>query len=151
MKNSEILPEISTFTGKKIPLSPYNLLQEIYIHDPWKIMTCCIFLNQTKRKQVDKIRESFFRKWSTPESLLRANSEEICELIRPLGFYNRRTKTLLKFSQDWIAGGWNSPKELTGIGQYALDSWKIFVEGEVVENPSDHVLNDYINWRRTIC
>jgi methyl-CpG-binding domain protein 4 len=133
----------------EIPKSPFNLLQEIYIDDPWKILVCCIFLNQTTRKQVDKVRESFFQKWPNPEALANARTEEVVEAIRVLGFYNRRAKTLQKFSAEWTEKKWSSPMELHGIGQYGLDSWKIFVKGEIVDDPSDHVLNDYIAWRKT--
>ena len=34
-----------TASGKTIPLSEYNLLQEIYIDKPWRIMVCCMLLN----------------------------------------------------------------------------------------------------------
>ena len=127
--------------------SPFNLLQEIYGSDPWKVMVSCIFLNQTTRKQVDKIREDFFRRWSSPESLSQARPEEVSEMIKPLGFYNRRAKTLIRFSTEWLEKDWKSPIELHGIGQYALDSWKLFIENEMVENPSDHVLKDYVKWK----
>jgi methyl-CpG-binding domain protein 4 len=130
--------------------SPFNLLQEIYRDDPWKVMVCCIFLNQTTRKQVDKIREDFFSKWQTPEELSKADPNEVIEMIRPLGFYNRRTQTLIRFSREWIEKKWKSPIELHGIGQYALDSWKLFIENVLVENPSDHVLKDYVLWQKTL-
>jgi len=71
-------------------------------------------------------------------------------MIRPLGFYNRRTKTLIRFSKEWKEKSWKSPIELHGIGQYALDSWKLFIENVLVENPSDHVLKDYVLWQKTL-
>jgi endonuclease III len=138
---------LTTSKGKKIPRSPYNLLQEIYIQDPWKILVCCIFLNQTTRKQVDKIRDHFFQKWQSPEDLSQANLEEVIDMIRPLGFYNRRAKTLVEMSRQWVENDWKAPTELKGVGKYANDSWTIFVEGKLVENPSDHILNDYVQWR----
>jgi hypothetical protein len=142
------LKTLNTASGVEIPLSHFNLLQEIYIEDPWKVLVCCIFLNQTTRKQVDKIRDEFFKRWPNSFALASANPEEVRDLIRLLGFYNRRTSTLINFSQEWTAKDWKSPIELKGIGKYAHDSWKIFVEGNLVENPSDHVLNDYVTWRK---
>jgi methyl-CpG-binding domain protein 4 len=138
---------IQTWKGKTIPKSPFNLLQEIYVEDPWKILVCCIFLNQTTRKQVDGIREKFFERWPSPQHLAKEDAQQIAEQIKSLGFYNRRSKTLQKFSEEWISKDWKSPIELHGIGQYGLDSWKIFVEGEIVEDPADHVLKDYVKWR----
>lgn len=141
---------LKTASGKEIPQSPFNLLQEIYIDDPWKVMVCCIFLNQTTRKQVNKVREEFFGKWPDAIALGSAKLEEVTETIRALGFYNRRAKTLVRFSQEWTDKEWKSPRELHGIGEYAHDSWKIFVDGEIVEEPSDHVLKDYAKWRKAL-
>ena len=129
-------------------MSPFVLLQEIYIDDPWKIMVCCILLNQTTRKQVDKVREELFEKWSTPEIMASADIEELREVIRPLGFYNKRSKTLVRFSKEWNDTVLiEDPSKLHGIGQYAKDSWTIFVEHGEVKNPSDHVLKDYVKWQ----
>jgi methyl-CpG-binding domain protein 4 len=67
-----------------------------------------------------------------------------------LGFYNRRARSLQKFSSEWTEKDWKSPIELHGVGQYGLDSWNIFVEGEIVESPADHVLKDYVSWRKSL-
>jgi methyl-CpG-binding domain protein 4 len=128
--------------------SPYNLLQEIYREDPWKVMVCCILLNQTTRKQVDKVRKELFETWPDSVSMSHADSEKLSDLIRPLGFYNRRAKTLIRFSREWNELKWENPIELHGIGEYGQDSWKIFIEDQIVENPSDHVLKDYIKWKK---
>jgi methyl-CpG-binding domain protein 4 len=127
--------------------SPFNLLQEIYRSDPWKIMVCCMFLNQTNRKQVDGIRDEFFLKYPDATHLSNAIESELVEILRPLGFYNKRAKSLIRFSREWL-GEWEDPIELHGIGQYARDSWTLFVENKMVDDPSDHVLKDYVKWRK---
>ena len=43
------------------------LLQEIYQDDGWKMLTCCMLLNLTNRKQVDTIRDELFKKYPTPK------------------------------------------------------------------------------------
>lgn len=144
------MEKICTSKGKELPKSPFDLLQEIYISDPWKVLVCCIFLNQTTRKQVDGVRALFFEKWPTPSSLASAKLEEIANCIRTLGFYNRRSRALKKFSSEWSEKDWKSPIELHGVGQYGQDSWTLFVEGELVEDPADHVLKDYVKWRKEI-
>jgi methyl-CpG-binding domain protein 4 len=125
---------------------PLNLLQEIYRKDPWKMLVCCIFLNQTNRKQVDQVREEFFLRYPNAESLLKTEDKEIVDLIRPLGFYNRRTRTLKKFSEDWVLKEWKSPLELHGIGKYAFDSWEIFQNFNFKVEPTDSVLKKYLEW-----
>ena len=121
-----------------IKKSPYNLLQEIYT-DPWQMMICCIFLNQTSRKQVDGIRDEFFKLWPNPNKAAKADPEKMKSIIKSLGFVNRRTHSIIRMSQDFITKDWTEPKELFGIGQYGQDSYDIFVRGNIrIKNPSDH-------------
>jgi endonuclease III len=138
-----------TASGKTIPLSEYNLLQEIYIDKPWRIMVCCMLLNCTARVQVDGIRDELFSRWPDARAMADADQQELAELIRPLGFYNKRSKTLIRFSEEWTNRKWFNVKDLHGIGQYAKDSWDIFVEGKVPDSVTDHVLTRYLQWRKT--
>ena len=119
------------------------LLQEVYKEDPWKMMVCCILLNLTKRQQVDIVREELFKRYPTEYDMIEANEEELSELLKPLGLYNKRAKTLIKFSWGWI-NGFNDIKELYGVGQYARDSWDIFQNNNMNIKPDDKVLQEYL-------
>lgn len=129
--------------------SPYNLLQEIYHECPWRTLVCCIMLNCTSRKQVDQVRDKFFSKYPDPFAAERANPIEMAEMLAPLGFKNRRTKTIIRFSSDWMTLDWSEPRELYGIGKYAQDSWEIFQKGNLDVEPTDGVLHKYLAWART--
>jgi methyl-CpG-binding domain protein 4 len=129
-------------------MSPYQLLQEIYFDDPWKSQVCCILLNCTKRTQVDRIRDELFTRYPTPRAMAEANPVELAEMLRPLGFYNRRAKTLVWFSMQWISYEWTHPRELYGIGEYASASWDIFYENKLNIEPKDGVLVKYLQWKR---
>ena len=144
------MKQLVTARGKRVPASPFELLQEIYINDPWKMLVCCIMLNHTTRKQVDKVREKFFEQWPNAASMILSNPDFVIETVRSLGFYNKRAKSLLQFSKDWIEKDWKTPDELYGIGSYALDSWNIFVEGQLPDAVTDHVLAGYVEWRKTL-
>lgn len=129
-------------------MSPYELLQEIYISDPWKSQVCCILLNCTRRVQVDQVRETLFSTYPNPSKMAEADPEQLAQLLRPLGFYNRRAKSLIKFSAQWLTLKWSHPIELHGIGQYASDSWDIFYNGRLDIEPKDGVLVKYVIWKR---
>jgi len=129
-------------------MSPYELLQEIYNEHPWQMLICCILLNQTNRKHVDKIRHNFFKRYPTPEDVRSADIEEIADLISPLGFKNRRSLQIYKFSMEFIGKDWIDPIELYGIGQYGQDSWDIFQKGNIYIKPKDEVLKTYLIWAR---
>ena len=129
------------------PHSPHDLIQEHYPGDEYKILVCCQLLNQTSRKQLDGIVDTFFSKWPTAELLKTANTEELVNVIRPLGFYNRRSRALKRFAKEYLTKDWKSASDLYGCGKYANDAWNIFIKGNVrgVE-PNDHALNDYHSW-----
>jgi methyl-CpG-binding domain protein 4 len=120
------------------------LLQEIYQPDGWKMLTCCMLLNLTNRKQVDTIRDELFSKYPTPKDMMNANQSELAELLKPLGLYNRRAKSLKKMSEGYVKG-FKSVDELYGIGQYAKDSWEIFQNNNKNVNPTDKVLLAYLD------
>ena len=119
------------------------LLQEVYQADAWKMLVCCILLNLTKRTRVDIIRDELFKLYPTPNKMKNANQSELSKLLQPLGLYNRRAKSLKRFSEDWVKG-FNSVDELYGIGQYAKDSWEIFQNNNRNVNPTDKVLLEYL-------
>lgn len=126
--------------------SPYNLLQEIYNEHPWRMLVCCIMLNCTSRKQVDQVRDEFFKKYPDANTAKAADRAEMAERIASLGFKNRRANTIVRFSNDWVNLEWSEPSELYGIGKYAQDSWEIFQKGNLNVEPTDGVLNQYLAW-----
>ena len=129
------------------PKSPHGLIQEQLWPDEWKTLVSCLLLNQTTRKQLDKVIEEFFTRWPTPQKLLESSAEEIGSVLKPLGFWRRRPKTLLKFSKEYIEKDWKEPIELHGCGKYANDAWHIFIVGDwKVIQPQDHALNAYHDW-----
>ena len=132
----------------KVP-SPYSLLQEIYNEHPWRMLVCCIMLNCTSRKQVDRVREEFFSKYPDAVDAELADPIEMAELIALLGFKNKRTNTIKRFSNDWMTLEWSEPSELYGIGKYGQDSWELFQKGNLAVSPNDGVLNTYLDWAKT--
>lgn len=104
----------------------------------------CILLNQTTRTQVDKVRNELFDMWPDAIEMGNADPLSLAEMIKPLGLYNRRAKTLIKFSQDWTDKDWKEPIELHGIGKYAQDSWEIFQNNNFTTQPTDKELISYL-------
>ena len=134
----------------KPPKSPFDLLQERYWPDDWKILIVCLLLNQTSRKQVEPIIESFFGKWPDAKSASTADEDEMREVVRCLGMYNRRVKTIKQMSQQFLAG-FDNAIELYGCGKYADDTYRIFMKGEWDQvEPNDHALNDYQGYLREV-
>lgn len=133
----------------KIGKSPYNMLQEIYKGEEygmWKVFVCNMMLNLTGRKQVDQVRDELFRKWPAPKLMARADQDEVKEVIKLLGLSSKRSKSIIKMSQEFITKKWVNPKELHGLGQYAQDSYEIFFKDAIIF-PQDKMLRKYIDWK----
>lgn len=132
------------------PYTPYDLLQEQYWPDRWKVAIVCMFLNCTRRSVAEPIVRSFFELHSDPETyachyldpIERANIED---LIAPLGFRNRRAERIFRFSIDYLAD--ISVERCHGIGAYAAACDRMFFEKEFDDvPPDDGVLANVWNW-----
>ena len=119
------------------------LLQEIYQDDPWKMLCCCIMLNLCRRTTIDTVRHELFKRYPTPQAMIDADEKEIADLLEPLGFYNKRAKTLQRMSEGYL-NGFKNVKELYGVGNYASDSLELFQNNNRDINPTDKVLTEFL-------
>ncbi|XP_075370095.1 methyl-CpG-binding domain protein 4 isoform X3 [Mycteria americana] len=140
-------PRRKAFRKWTPPRSPFNLVQETLFHDPWKLLIATIFLNKTSGKMAIPVLWEFFKKYPSPEITRTADWKEMSELLKPLGLYELRAKTIIKFSDEYLSKQWKYPIELHGIGKYGNDSYRIFCVNEWKEvQPQDHKLNVYHAW-----
>lgn len=141
-------------------LSPFNTIQEQQLgkpRAPWRILVVCALLNRTHGRQVRPMVEEFFERWPSPERVVKT-TEGMYDLIRPLGFGNRRIETIRNISEDYVLffGEGDAKKEqgfgwvdaIRGCGQYAKDSIAIFVCDVLQNVSSDTWLQKYVEWRR---
>jgi len=140
------MPEIVAQTQ----LSPQQLCQELVRSDPWRVLVVCLMLNQTSGVQVRRVFPEFFRRYPTPHALIEASIDDVKLLIRPLGFQNRRYERLLRMSRDYIVWDRNDVTELHGVGKYAADSYRIFVDDVIIDDAQDKELKKYTEWARTV-
>lgn len=144
------------------------LLQEVLLEghpwgatEQWRMLVGCVFLNQTSRKQADGVWPAFFERWPGPYQLADADEEELAELVamlRPLGLQHRRAAGLVKLATAWTLllehrgtcvetvplADWEL-RELPGIGDYAIDSYAIFVRDELDRQPQDKELRKHLD------
>ncbi|KAM9277160.1 methyl-CpG-binding domain protein 4 [Morus bassanus] len=140
-------PRRKAFRKWTPPRSPFNLVQETLFHDPWKLLIATIFLNKTSGKMAIPVLWEFLKKYPSPEIARTADWKEMSELLKPLGLYELRAKTIIKFSDEYLSKQWKYPIELHGIGKYGNDSYRIFCVNEWKEvQPQDHKLNVYHAW-----
>lgn len=147
--NKEALspPRRKAFKKWTPPRSPFNLVQETLFHDPWKLLIATIFLNRTSGKMAIPVLWEFLEKYPSAEVARTADWRDVSELLKPLGLYDLRAKTIVKFSDEYLTKQWRYPIELHGIGKYGNDSYRIFCVNEWKQvHPEDHKLNKYHDW-----
>lgn len=129
------------------PVSPHGLIQEQIWPDEWMLLVVCVLLNQTQRKQVERVLPRFVELWPTPQAFLQASVADVVAVIKPLGFSNRRSKNLLDMTRCYLTGSWQHARELPGIGEYGAACHEVFCMGNVpTEPPDDHALKQYVVW-----
>ena len=137
--------------GWSPPRSPYQLVEEWLWHQPWRLLVACILLNKTTGKQLlnNQVLQRVVARWPTPVAMVRADVDELQRLIRPLGLHRNRSRSLQRFSVEYLTQGWEYPIVLHGIGKYADDAYRIFCLGEWRSTkPSDKELKKYVQWLR---
>jgi endonuclease III len=121
------------------------LIQEDYLDNPWRMMVCCILLNQTNNKQVRPILSSVFELIPDPISTIGCDLEKLAAVIKTTGFQNVKASRIIKLSQKWV-NGFEHVSQLPGIGKYGVDSWDIFIEGNLSVTPTDKKLIGYLGY-----
>ena len=134
--------------------------------DPWKVLIAVRLLNVTTGKAAIPVFCKIISRWPTPQDLVRgglchrvyliyqtdikvpAPQDELVELLRPLGLYNKRARWLKDVSERFLEDQEVPSGSLTsilsderivpaaprlhypGVGPYALDSLRIFCSGD---------------------
>lgn len=117
-------PRRKAFKKWTPPRSPFNLVQETLFHDPWKLLVATVFLNKTSGriqhthiiiqdvalnfaeawhlfntgKMAIPVLWQFFERYPSAEVTRQADWKPMSELMKPLGLYELRAKTLIRFS-----------------------------------------------------
>lgn len=128
------------------PLRDDLMVQE-QIDSSWQHMVGVIMLNQTDRVQVKRVLPKFLSRWNTPRKFLKSTPGQVIEVIRELGFYNRRELALRNMSQDYLTWDGNDATMLYGIGKYGSDSYEIFFKQNYGVQPTDKELKRYLTER----
>ena len=140
--------------------SPLGLLEELFVHDPWKLLVSTICLHVTTRAQVDKVLHNFLQRWPDVHSTANESCwEEISTIISPLGLGTKRAKGLIRFSQEYISlTEHNDPFSLTesqvkglySIGEYGWAAYELFILKRLPVGSvkvCDHALQLYVEYQ----
>ena len=77
-------------------------LQDAEQGDPFRILIGTILSQRTRDENTTRATENLFSKYKTPQQLARARPASVRKLIRPSGFYNVKTKNIIRVSRQLV-------------------------------------------------
>jgi endonuclease III len=139
---------VEVTVGNIIPMRDDLMVQQ-QITTPWQHMVGVIMLNQTYRQMVKKVLPNFLARWDCCESFLSSTTEQVHDVIWPLGLVTVREKRIRKMSEQYPTWSGRDAKELYGIGKYGSDSYEIFFKSNHTVEPADKELIRYLEeWKK---
>jgi len=70
--------------------------------DPFRILIGTILSQRTRDERTTLATERLFGRYKGPEELARARASEVRELIKPAGFYNMKSKSIIKVAKQIV-------------------------------------------------
>src|SRR6185437_13805587 len=71
---------------------------ELDFKNPFQLLVATVLSAQTTDKRVNLTTPALFAKYPTPEDLAAANPDDVAEILRPTGFFNAKTKSVMGLS-----------------------------------------------------
>lgn len=77
-------------------------LQDTEQGDPFKVLIGTILSHRTRDENTTRATENLFSRYSTPSQLAHADASVVRKLIKPAGFYNMKTKNIIRVSNQLL-------------------------------------------------
>ncbi len=103
--NIELFLKVIDTLRKNLPNnSPATLLKNSYKRNPYTILMVTLLSLRSKDQKTATIANKLFNEMEikTPQELLNLSQKELEEIIKPLGFYRQKAKTLIEVSKILI-------------------------------------------------
>lgn len=123
------------------------MIQDVYRSEPWKMIVCCIMLNQTSGVQVKKMMRNFFKKFPSLESIRMASEDKIAEQLKDLGLQNVKASRIKKFCKAFPEDYDVVKNDLIGfpgVGEYAQESVDVFIRRKSNASANDKEIRNYL-------
>ncbi len=75
-------------------------LQDSELGDPFRILIGTILSHRTRDENTSRATENLFSRYKTPEELANARPAVVRKLIRPSGYYNMKTRNVIRVSRQ---------------------------------------------------
>jgi len=105
------MPRSRTRSGRVPPNEVRHVIENLYRrygqtmltrHSPYRVLIATVLSHRTKDEVTDVASKRLFDRFPAPEDLAKADPKEVAALIKPVGFYNRKAKTIVQIAQELI-------------------------------------------------
>lgn len=146
---------VKSRVGSPPPTSELVLLQEYFAHDGWQLLIACVLMSRVSSWETKyRCISEFFKAYPTPSAALRANADDIFEIIKSLGLFPGRMRSIVEVTTKFLTHpgeftvGAEPDVKLYGIGEFGIDSWYIFARNDIHRTPGDSNLQSFVRWQR---
>lgn len=130
-----------------LPKSPYNLIYEQLYTESWKLLVATIIIRNSSAPVGTTLVWKFLEKYPTLEALKEATLEDLEKALNVIDLPQKCAKKMSSFAKEVDSKAWLYPIEITGIGKYGNDAYKIFCMNEWRDvKPDEYDLCVYHNW-----
>lgn len=121
------------------------------------MLVACQLVNRATWAEAEFAFKTIRNFYRDHEYLAIADAKDLFSIVRRLGFTKTRGPRLIEFAVEWCNRDYDRrPNALTrdeilslpGCGDYAADSYEIFVLNRLSISPSDDKLRDYVLAKR---
>jgi len=124
--------------------------------DPWAILIAEIMLQRTHAAKAAEVYRTFFERFPNPSDVCLAGSDEVFDVVEPLGFGNKKTNTLITLAETLVEEhDGQVPDDLdvllqfSRIGRYTARACLCFAYGEplaIVDANIEKVVEDVFGY-----
>lgn len=127
-------------------------------HSPYRVLIGTVLSHRTKDEVTHAASERLFARFPTPQALAAADPREVAPLIKPVGFYNRKAKAVVRIAEELLSRfGGKVPEDielmctLPSVGRKTANVVMVngFGKPAVAVDTHVHRISNRMGWVRT--
>lgn len=127
-------------------------------YSPYRILISTILSARARDEVTEPISNKLFARFKTSHELSRANPEEVRKIIKPIGFYRQKTKSIISTAKDIctkfndkVPNNLEKLMSLRGVGRKVANCVLVYAFGKAAIPVDVHVhrLANHFGWVRT--
>jgi endonuclease III len=94
--------EAISFIRRRLKKAYPKATTELHWRNPFELLIATILSAQTTDKKVNEVTPILFARYPTPQALAQANPAEVETIVRPLGYFRQKTRTIINAAKTLV-------------------------------------------------